>query len=116
MAPVRRKGGAGGSDGAKRGGGGGGGKSFWGKAGFEGEVSKNLVDVVCTWVMLAGMVASAAWVEWAVPTFCGNADASDKVGGQSRPCCWEERDCPSSRLHSPAPRCLAELLVLACRF
>jgi len=35
--------------------------------------------VVCTWVMLAGMVGSAFWVDWAVPTFCAKADASETI-------------------------------------
>ena len=85
---MRRKGG----DGAVKGGGGskgggGGGKSFFGKGGLEGEVSRNLLDVVCTWIMLIGMVASWFWSEWAVPKFCASSSASEKVCGQSRSCC-----------------------------
>ena len=86
---MRRRGG----DGAVKGGGGskgggGGGKSFFGKGGLEGEVSRNLLDVVCTWTMLIGMVASSFWTEWAVPKFCASANASEKVCGQFRSCCF----------------------------
>lgn len=113
MAPVRRKGGGGGGDGAKRSGGGGGGKSFFGKGGLEGEVSKNLVDVVCTWVMLAGMVGSAFWVDWAVPTFCAKADASETVCGQSCTCCC----CRLRRDGWGVPQCAhARAPTAMCRF
>ncbi len=122
MAPVRRKGGGGGGDGAKRsGGGGGGGKSFWGKGGLEGEVSKNLVDIVCTWAMLAGMVCSALWVDWAVPTFCAKADASEKVCTEFRTCCCCRRRrcsrqgwaCPRASMRGPPPHDVS-FLALSC--
>ena len=63
---------------AVRKGGGGGGRSFWGKGGLEGEITANLVDVVCTWMMLGGMCLSAVWINWAVPRLCADADPSDK--------------------------------------
>jgi len=86
MAPVRRKGGGGG--GAEAGASkksGGSGRSFWGKAGFEGEVAKNLIDVVCTWGMLTGMAGSAVWSNWAIPHFCSATSEADTV--HVHPCC-----------------------------
>ena len=49
-----------------------------GKGGLEGEIGRNLVDVVCTWIMLSGMALSAFWIDWAVPRFC-DSNANDKV-------------------------------------
>jgi len=69
MAPVRRKGGGGGeaeAGASKKSSGSG--RSFWGKAGFEGEVAENLIDIVCTWGMLTGMAGSAVWSNWAIPS------------------------------------------------
>ncbi|EKX45688.1 hypothetical protein GUITHDRAFT_138891 [Guillardia theta CCMP2712] len=41
--------------------------------GFEEEVTANLTDVLCTWILLAGMSCTVIWSEFAIPRMCSRS-------------------------------------------